>query len=550
MSTLSHPERFHALDATRACALLLGVVFHAAWSFVPAPTGAVIIDASASRFFDWFFFTSHTFRMPLFFLIAGFFAHLVCHRRGFARFASNRLLRIGVPLVVGWLLLYPLIMAAWNTGGNLSGRNLVEVPLSAHFSAIYEKRLILVPRTSGGMFMIWHLWFLYYLLMLYALVLGARWLLTRSSTSAERLRLRADQLVGHTMRSPWAIAWLSLAMGFFLWPMKTWFGVDTPLGTLSPSVPVLLYYGAFFAFGWLLHRRAGLLDDLGRHWRWQLPLGLGLSILLFSGYVSVRDRGVLRGNYPALTADQITDWPAFLKRLQAASEPAGTPTELTNLWSHLSPVVREKILALSEDANPYQQVGIAADLAKRLRQPGAFRPEPIPQGGNRTPADADRAMIENRAELDRLFAGSLAGDRRKLGWYRPAKLAYSVGYALIMWLLLFGTLGFFQECFPSHSPAWRYVADSSYWIYLIHLPLVAALQIWMAPWPWPGIIKFLLLNAIAFAICFASYHYLVRSTFIGRVINGRAYPLIAWPFSKRPAATREAGSPTCTNQIL
>jgi hypothetical protein len=30
--------------------------------------------------------------------------------------------------------------------------------------------------------------------------------------------------------------------------------------------------------------------------------------------------------------------------------------------------------------------------------------------------------------------------------------------------------------------------------------------------------------AIGFPIMFASYHYLVRSTFIGAVLNGRRYP--------------------------
>jgi len=30
------PERLHALDAVRGCALLLGIVYHASYSFVPA----------------------------------------------------------------------------------------------------------------------------------------------------------------------------------------------------------------------------------------------------------------------------------------------------------------------------------------------------------------------------------------------------------------------------------------------------------------------------------------------------------------------------------
>lgn len=89
MSDSSNSDRLHALDATRAFALLLGVVFLGARSLVPAPMGGPVLDASASRLFDWFFFSSHTFRMELFFLVAGFFAHLVFHRRGFTTVARQ-----------------------------------------------------------------------------------------------------------------------------------------------------------------------------------------------------------------------------------------------------------------------------------------------------------------------------------------------------------------------------------------------------------------------------------------------------------------------------
>jgi hypothetical protein len=41
-------------------------------------------------------------------------------------------------------------------------------------------------------------------------------------------------------------------------------------------------------------------------------------------------------------------------------------------------------------------------------------------------------------------------------------------------------------------------------------------------------------NAVTFALMFASYHYLVRSTFIGQVLNGRRYPFVAWPFVGTP----------------
>jgi glucan biosynthesis protein C len=41
-------------------------------------------------------------------------------------------------------------------------------------------------------------------------------------------------------------------------------------------------------------------------------------------------------------------------------------------------------------------------------------------------------------------------------------------------------------------------------------------------WPWP--VKFAGMLAIAFALMFASYQLLVRSSFIGAVLNGRRMP--------------------------
>jgi hypothetical protein len=309
--------------------------------------------------------------------------------------------------------------------------------------------------------------------------------------------------------------------------MHGWFGVDTPLGTLTPSLPVLMLYGFFFAFGWLLHRQTHLLNGLVRHWRWQLALGLGLSVPLFGVYQGVRDAGAVGSmfnNYPKLISSQVTNWPAFLDRLQSAADPGRAPAELVNAWAHLRPNEQQRILSATATASVDQRIGIINALGKQLGNPALFQTDAIPSKVVLSSAEISRVQLENRKELERLFAGSIAGDPLKSGWYRPVKLAYSLGYGLVMWLFLFGTLGFFQARCHGHSPAWRYMADSSYWVYLAHLPLVCALQVWMAGWPMPGIVKFLLLNGVAFTVLYASYHYLVRSTFIGRTLNGRAHP--------------------------
>jgi hypothetical protein len=73
--------------------------------------------------------------------------------------------------------------------------------------------------------------------------------------------------------------------------------------------------------------------------------------------------------------------------------------------------------------------------------------------------------------------------------------------------------------------------------------LVAALQVGLAHAAWPGLIKFALINAIAFPILFLSYHYLVRSTIIGRMLNGQSYPFVVWPFAGA-AGARISAAPT------
>jgi peptidoglycan/LPS O-acetylase OafA/YrhL len=72
--------------------------------------------------------------------------------------------------------------------------------------------------------------------------------------------------------------------------------------------------------------------------------------------------------------------------------------------------------------------------------------------------------------------------------------------------------------------ATMYVADASYWIYLAHLPVVFFLQVAVQDAPLHWTIKFPFILIAAFGLLFVSYHYLVRPTWVGAVLNGRRYP--------------------------
>lgn len=132
-------ERLAALDNARAILLLLGVLFHAS-VFVylyqkPESLGEFLLVVFTHQFL-------HVFRMPAFFVIAGFFAAYLLQTRGPNKFFQNRLQRIALPLTIFWL---PLTFAnAWaSQGAWLTGRSTFDV----------------LPIDFG------HLWFLYFLIL-------------------------------------------------------------------------------------------------------------------------------------------------------------------------------------------------------------------------------------------------------------------------------------------------------------------------------------------------------------------------------------------------
>lgn len=95
------------------------------------------------------------------------------------------------------------------------------------------------------------------------------------------------------------------------------------------------------------------------------------------------------------------------------------------------------------------------------------------------------------------------------------------GYA---WLMTFGLLGLFRDWLSTERPVMRYISDSSYWLYIVHLPLVIVLQMWVADWPLPAWLKFALIVLAAAAVLLLTYRYLVRYTVIGWLLNGRRKP--------------------------
>ncbi|GIW97262.1 MAG: hypothetical protein KatS3mg111_0595 [Pirellulaceae bacterium] len=111
----------------------------------------------------------------------------------------------------------------------------------------------------------------------------------------------------------------------------------------------------------------------------------------------------------------------------------------------------------------------------------------------------------------------LAPSRDELSF---GKLAASFLQAVYAWLMLRGLIGLFRQTMPAESRVLRYISDSSYWLYLAHLPLVLLAQWLVRDWPIPPVVKFVGIVVVVTALLLVSYHYCVRYTWIGRLLNG------------------------------
>jgi glucan biosynthesis protein C len=105
--------------------------------------------------------------------------------------------------------------------------------------------------------------------------------------------------------------------------------------------------------------------------------------------------------------------------------------------------------------------------------------------------------------------------------YSVIKFAGAACYALAIWTTTFAAVGLALRFLSGFSPTRRYLADASYWLYLIHLPILMVLQVAVSSldWPWP--IKFGTILLVSLPLMLASYQLLVRYSFIGTVLNGR-----------------------------
>ncbi len=242
---------------------------HSALSYAPGVDSQLwpLRDSQKGLAMSIGIFLIHIFRMPVFFLLAGFFAHMIFCRKGTRSFLRNRAERILLPLVLGWFACFLSVVGvvAWHLVRMNGGRLPEAVP----------------PEFASAGFTFLHLWFLYILCWLYACVLSLRWAVRTADPRGVSANL-ADRVIRSTWSSPFKSLLLAapIVLAFLLLPRwEWWFGIPTPGYTVIPPVWPLFIYGYLFALGWMLYRQRALLESLGTNWLSRLLIGLGAAYI-------------------------------------------------------------------------------------------------------------------------------------------------------------------------------------------------------------------------------------------------------------------------------
>ena len=104
--------------------------------------------------------------------------------------------------------------------------------------------------------------------------------------------------------------------------------------------------------------------------------------------------------------------------------------------------------------------------------------------------------------------------------------------AFLTWSLVYGFMGAFLRFLDYDSPWILYVSNSSYWVYLIHMPLVCLAAWFMLPFEVSAFVKFAVVISFTTVLCFLSYQYLIQRSAVSALLNGMRFDH-PWPWKAR-----------------
>ncbi|RLM53081.1 acyltransferase, partial [Halobellus sp. Atlit-31R] len=227
-------------------------------------------DAKTTPVADLILVFIHAFRMPVFFILAGYFVALLVARRGHKGMRAHRMRRLALPFAVFWPVLIVCTTVLMLVYVHLMARGTVGIDVS------------LLGRKGAGAspFNTMHMWFLYYLISFCILTAALAPLWARLPAA---LRDGVDAAFCKlTMR--W---WGPLVLAVPLAIVGSFYraGMLAANGSFIPQLPDLVHNGLFFACGLLAWRHQdALLPYLVRTcWR-NVLAGFVVFVIALAGF--------------------------------------------------------------------------------------------------------------------------------------------------------------------------------------------------------------------------------------------------------------------------
>lgn len=261
-------QREHFWDALRAFLMLLGIPYHVALSYRPGED-FIVHSGEGVAGFAQIAQVLHLWRMPAFFVIAGYFAMLLLARREPAEWLKGRFMRLGIPFLTCIVTLVPLM----NFICELSN-----LPWPKAMESWRHNSL-----TSGG-YWVRHLWFIVVLLYFSC---AATWLASRSvSIRTGLVPARVDGWINRNF----LVAVIGTAVTIGAWEALAVEGFYAAgLATMIPQQVLRLdeaiIFAPWFLLGCVLVRAR---TSLERASRFSLPIAL-IAVLVTAVWLVVHE---------------------------------------------------------------------------------------------------------------------------------------------------------------------------------------------------------------------------------------------------------------------
>ena len=134
------------------------------------------------------------------------------------------------------------------------------------------------------------------------------------------------------------------------------------------------------------------------------------------------------------------------------------------------------------------------------------------------------SILDSKNLVTDIYSGDVTGDKYLRVISEPFAAITVFSKIVCAILFSYAFIGLSEKKCGSYNAKLRFISDGAYLIYLIHLPIVTLITFFMFNLHMPIEIKFLIAIAMTSIICLGTYKFVVRSTLIGILLNGRRHP--------------------------